>query len=238
MKRRRPILLLGVAAVFGIGTCAAYKNPWVCSQFARDAVDPAEIERGRAAGLPNHAPAAAECGYPQWRGASRQGVAPVGPFRTDWDTNKPKELWRVPVGAGYGSCAVVGGKVYVQDHRGDTERVMCLDAMTGKQLWEHASTVERIGTGLGYETGSRATPTVSGNAVYAVGAAGKLLALEPAGKGVKVLWEHELLSEFAAPMPEWGVACSPLVLGELVIVLPGGKKGAVVAFDRRTGDVR
>jgi outer membrane protein assembly factor BamB len=39
-------------------------------------------------------------------------------------------------------------------------------------------------------------------------------------------------------MPAWGIACSPLIEGDLVIVQPGGENGSIVAYDRRTGDVR
>jgi outer membrane protein assembly factor BamB len=60
------------------------------------------------------------------------------------------------------------------------------------------------------------------------------LPAKPKGKP-EPLWQHELLTEFAGELPGWGVACSPLVEGNLVIVQPGGKKGSVVAFDRITG---
>jgi outer membrane protein assembly factor BamB len=45
------------------------------------------------------------------------------------------------------------------------------------------------------------------------------------------------MSEFAAHLPDWGVACSALIDGGLVCVQPGGDRGSVVAFDRRTGGV-
>ncbi|MBY0458834.1 MAG: PQQ-like beta-propeller repeat protein [Gemmataceae bacterium] len=238
MKARTAVLVVGVAAVLGIGGFAAFRNPWVRALFASDSADPAELERARNAALGNHTPADAATGSPQWRGANRTGVAPAGSFRTDWDKNPPKLLWAQPGGGGYGSCAVVGGKLFVQDRQGENERVLCLDAGSGKPVWEHAYPAAQAGTDKAFAIGPRATPTVVGNWVFSVGGAGKLLALEVEGDKPRVRWEHDLLPEFQAPMPQWGVACSPLVLNDLVVVLPGGKGGAVVAFDKTSGAVR
>ncbi|HEY1189955.1 MAG TPA: PQQ-binding-like beta-propeller repeat protein [Gemmata sp.] len=238
MKARAIVLVVGIGTVLGVGGFAAYRSPWVRSLFARSSANPEEVARAKSAKLANHKPADAATGYPQWRGAGRAGVAPAGSFRTDWDRAPPKELWRQAVGGGYGSCAVVGGKLYVQDRQGANERVVCLDAESGKPLWEHAYEAAQAGTDRSYAIGPRATPTVHGNWVFAVGGAGKLIALEVEGTTPAVRWEHDLLAEFRADLPQWGVACSPLLLGELVIVQPGGSGAAVVAFDARTGAVK
>ncbi|AMV26153.1 outer membrane biogenesis protein BamB [Gemmata sp. SH-PL17] len=238
MKARAVVLVVGISMILGLGGFIAYQSPWVRSLLARSTVDPVELERGMNAPQRNHQPADAATGSPQWRGASRSGVAPVGSFRTDWDKKKPVELWRQQIGGGYGSCAVVGGKLYVQDRQGATERVVCLDAETGKPVWDYAYEAGQAGNDSTYAIGPRATPTVIGNTVYAVGGSGKLLVLDVENNAAKLKWEHDLLPEFQAPTPQWGVACSPLVLGDLVIVMPGGKDAAVVAFDRTSGAVK
>lgn len=238
MNARAAVLVVGLLAVLGVGGYAAWKSPWVRSFFARDSADQAEINRAASAPLKNDAPPDAAGGSPQWRGAFRKGVAPAGSFRTDWDKAPPKELWRVPIGGGFGSCSVVGGKVYVQDRQGEKDRVVCLDANTGATLWAHAYEARQAGADKSYAIGPRATPTVVGNWVYAVGGDGQLVALEVEGDKPNPRWHHDLLPEFSAPMPQWGVACSPLVLGDLVIVQPGGKGAAVVAFDKASGEVK
>ncbi len=234
--RVRALVLITVIAICGTGGYVAWQRGW----FARDSENAAEIDRAARAVLPNDKPPDASSGSPEWRGVARKGIAPASAFRTDWAKNPPKELWRVPIGGGYGSCSVVGGKLYVQDKQGDKERVVCLDAETGKPVWEYAYDVGPIGTTTGktYGIGPRATPTVVGNRIFTVGGAGKLLALDTASGAGKLKWQHDLLSEFDAPMPEWGVACSPLVLGDLVIVMPGGEDAAVVAFDITSGEVK
>jgi outer membrane protein assembly factor BamB len=238
MKARAIPLAVGLLAILGVGGFAAWKSPWVRSWFARDSADQAEIDRAASAPLKNDAPPDPSGGSPRWGGGSRKGVAPAGSFRTDWDRNPPKELWRVPIGGGFGSCSVVGGKLYVQDREGDKDRVVCLDAATGKTLWAHAYDARPAGSDGNYATGPRATPTVVGDQVFAVGGDGQLLALEAGGDKVTLKWHHDLLPEFEAPMPQWGVAGSPLVAGDLVVAMPGGKGGAVVAFDRAGGEVR
>src|SRR5258708_656401 len=123
MKVRALVLVVAVVAILGLGGFVAWQSPWVRSRFARDTENPAELDRAAHAALPNDKAPDTATGSPQWRGASRKGIAPAGSFRTDWAKTPPKELWRVPIGGGYGSCSVVGGKLYVQDKQGDKERV-------------------------------------------------------------------------------------------------------------------
>jgi hypothetical protein len=238
MNRRIIALMVGIALLLGAGGYLAWKSHWVQSFFVRDSENTAELDGLKNSNLPDETAPAAESGSPQWRGASRKGLAAVGSFRTDWEKRPPKELWRVPIGGGYGSCAVVGGKVYVQDKQGDRERVVCLEGETGKPVWEYGYGTSSAGTDGSYAIGPRATPTVAGGWVFTVGGAGRLLALEETATGVQMRWDHDLLTEFAAPLPKWGVAGSPLVHGDLVIVQPGGSAGAVVAFDKSSGAVR
>src|SRR5207249_2065992 len=110
-------------------------------------------------------------GWPQWRGPNRDGVASPGPLRADWKTNPPKELWGMPIGGGYSSLAVVGGRVYGTDYQDGKERVFALDADSGKSLWEFSESADYSAMTMGYAGGPRATPTVHGGKVYAVGAA-------------------------------------------------------------------
>lgn len=236
MPTRRILLFLGVLTVVGIGGYLA--NRW--GYFARDAEDTQAIAELGGKKLDAPPPADASVGWFQWRGPTRDGRPPTGPFRSDWDKTPPKLLWKADCGGGFSSCSVVVGKLYTQDRPGgDRERVFCLNAETGEKLWEH--TYPASYAGLDYGAGPRATPTVLGNRVFTVGALGKFLCLEPpaGGKGEpRVVWEHDLLSEFGASPPRWGVACSPLVEGDLVIVQPGGKDGSVVAFEKESGAVR
>ena len=174
--------------------------------------------------------------WAQWRGPRRDGSSSETGLNLDWASAAPKVVWRQPIGSGYSSVAVSGDRVFTQDRQGKNERVVCLSADKGNVLWAHSYAAD-YSEFRSHQTGPRSTPTVYEGRVYSVGATGLFLCLEanPANGQAIVLWQHDLLQEFEGEVPTWGVACSPLVEGRLVIVQPGGAKGAIVAFDRFTG---
>jgi outer membrane protein assembly factor BamB len=93
---------------------------------------------------------------------------------------------------------------------------------------------ERYETTIG-GVGPRATPTISGNRVYAIGATGLLNALD-LSTGER-LWSRQAIDENGAKVPEWGKSSSPLVIDDLVVVSVGGSAGrSLVAYDREGGD--
>jgi len=240
MRRPKAALILALLLCIALVGFLAYRSPWVRSIFTKDTVDTAELSKLAETKFELPAVAEPSTGWPQWRGPFRDGRAPAGPLRTDWDNRPPKLVWRAPCGGGFSSLAVVNGQVYTQDRQGGNERVFCLNAENGKQLWEYSYPSEPAGEDRNYSSGPRATPTVQGNLVYVVSGAGLFLCLEaPQGNPTpKVVWQHNLLSEFDAQMPKWGVASSPLIEGDLAIVQPGGKNGSVVAFDKTSGEIR
>jgi outer membrane protein assembly factor BamB len=158
-----------------------------------------------------------------------------------------KVLWRRPVSGGFSGPAVADGRVYVTDYvkaTGDDrpkpttrnvlegqERVLCLDAKTGEEMWSHAYECDYE---ISYPAGPRCTPTVDGGKVYTLGAMGDLLCLDAAIGGV--VWSKNLPETYRAPVPLWGYAGHPLVYGELLICMAGGKGSAVVALDKETGE--
>ncbi len=178
--------------------------------------------------------------WPQWRGPRRDGVSDEKNLRTDWVQTPPRELWRKKIHAGYSSIAIVGGRLYTQDRVGGDERVVCLDAKTGEELWVYAYAADYGDFTQDPNGGPRATPAIFDGRVYTVGASGAFLCLnaQPGPEQGKLLWRHDLFPQFKARMPTWGLSGSPLIEADLVIVQPGGSKGAVAAFDRKTGDLR
>jgi outer membrane protein assembly factor BamB len=173
--------------------------------------------------------------WPQWRGPGRDNVWHEKdlPDRLP-DNIKPR--WKRPLGGGYGGIAVTGGRVYVMDRQKlprEVERVVCLDAGSGKTLWTHEYPV-RYGK-LDYGNGPRSTPTVHQGKVYTFGALAHLHCLDAATG--KVIWSHDAVKAFDARIPIWGHSCSPLIDGERVVVQVGGKPEAcLMAFDRHTGN--
>lgn len=183
--------------------------------------------------------------WPQWMGPKRDNVWRETGILDAFPAGGPKEVWRVPVGSGYAGPAVAGGKVYLPDFKTDgnvlvdnfarkayrgTERVLCLDEATGKEVWKHEYPVTST---VSYPSGPRVTPTVQDGKVYTLGTEGNLFAFN-ADTG-KVLWQHDLKAEYKTKAALWGYAAHPLIDGQKLITLVGGEGSHVVAFDKDTG---
>ena len=183
--------------------------------------------------------------WPQWMGPNRDGRWNETGILQKFPPEGPRKLWSTPVGGGYAGPAVAGGKVYVTDYQateGDKgnnpqaptrrqgkERVLCLDAGTGKEVWKHEYDCPY---NLSYGSGPRCTPTVAGGKVFALGAMGDLRVLD-AGTG-SLLWSKDFKADYKARTPIWGFAGHPLVYKDTVICLVGGDS-LLVAFDTATG---
>lgn len=168
--------------------------------------------------------------WPNWLGPNRNGASPETGLLTTWPKDGPKVLWKVKGGVGYSSVAVAQGKAITQVQHDGSEFVLALDAAKGTKLWETKIADEYTN---GYGDGPRATPTIEGKSVYVHSPNGALACLE-ADSG-KIVWSINLLKDFAGKKLNWGLAASPLVDGEHVYALPGGKGAAVAAFNKKDG---
>ncbi len=183
--------------------------------------------------------------WPQWRGPRSDGTW-NGPKLPDvWQTDGLKRRWKNPIGGGYSGITVAGDRVYTMDREklpkppkdqpeapdGD-ERTLCYDAASGKLLWSYKYPT-RYGQ-LDYGNGPRAAPTVHDGRVYTLGAVGHLHCCD-ASSG-KVLWAKDLVKEYKSRIPMWGLAASPVIDDERIIVHAGGEQNACyLAFHRLTG---
>ena len=168
--------------------------------------------------------------WPGFRGPDRDGVI-RGTIRVAWEGLTP--IWKKPIGGGRASFAVVGERAFTIEQRARNEVVAAYDVMTGRELWTNAWP-ERFSQWMGGGEGPRATPSVADGLVYALGGRGELRCLD-ADTG-RVVWRTNILQDAGAKNLRWGMAASPLIVGDAVVVLPGGKKGrSVVAYDRKTG---
>ena len=143
-------------------------------------------------------------------------------------------LWCQPIGEAWSGFAISGINAVTQEQRDDSELVTCYHLLTGEKLWE-SSVSARYDNALG-GVGPRATPAIDGERVYVVGATGELSCLDLISG--KKLWGFNILEKHEAKLPDWGVAGSPLVHDDLVILSPGGRNGSsLVAYDKFTGSV-
>ncbi len=170
--------------------------------------------------------------WPQFLGPKRTGVSSETGLLQNWPPDGPKELWRVPCVGGLSGVAVVGDRAFtiVQEA---TQQVAAFDVRTGKLLWS-TPVADAYKNQMG--NGPRATPTVVDGTVYAYTGNGALIALE--AKSGQLRWKQTLVDDLGAKSADYGMASSPLVHGDLVIVAAGASGAAVVACEIATGKVR
>ncbi len=172
--------------------------------------------------------------WPQWGGPQRDIVWRETGIVDQLPSNGvlPTE-WNAPIGEGYSGPAVANGKVYVTDRIANKqeERVLCFDASDGAQRWIKSYPARYT---VSYPAGPRATPVIDEGRVYTIGAVGHMFCFDAASG--KEIWKSNFVQDFGTTLPIWGMAASPLVDGNRLITLVGGKNGAlVVALDKTTG---
>jgi outer membrane protein assembly factor BamB len=171
----------------------------------------------------------------QFLGKSRTGVLPEPEFHTDWVAHPPRELWRHSIGAGWSAFCVIGGRAITQEQRGEEEWVSCYDLGSGGLLWKHADRAHFQEWQSG--EGPRATPTHEDGVIYTQGATGIVNALQL--ETGKLLWSRNVLADAGAKNLTWGLAASPLIQGEHVIVAGGDSSGpSLLAYEKSSGQLR
>jgi outer membrane protein assembly factor BamB len=169
--------------------------------------------------------------WPQWRGPDRTGISKETGLLAQWPRSGPPVAWSAAMlGAGYGSIAVRGDRVYVQGMRNNQSVVSTLNRADGKLVW-----VRILGAAGDNDRGPgpRSTPTIDGDRVYALSETGDLACLRVSDG--TVVWQRNILKEFRGDNPYWLLSESPLVDGNLVIVTPGGRGAGMVALDKMSG---
>jgi outer membrane protein assembly factor BamB len=171
--------------------------------------------------------------WPQWRGPNRDGISKETGLLKQWPAEGPPLAWKAAgAGRGFSSFSVANGKLITMGLRGDREFVVAFDVATGKEAWAtpHGNAF-RNDRG----DGPRGTPTVDGDRLYALGGNGDLSAIEV--RTGKLVWSKNILKEFGGRQITWGISESPLVLGNKLLVNPGGPGASIVALNKSDGSL-
>jgi outer membrane protein assembly factor BamB len=183
--------------------------------------------------------------WPQWLGPQRDSIWRETGLVEKFPEGGPPMKWRAEIAGGYAGPAVADGRVFVMDYvttgnqkpnptsrskLDGTERVLCFDATDGKQLWKHEYDCHYE---ISYPAGPRATPAISDDKVYTLGAEGNLFCLNVATG--KEIWSHDLKKEYKTKTPMWGFCSHPLIESNKLFCIVGGEGSVAVAFDKDTG---
>jgi outer membrane protein assembly factor BamB len=178
-----------------------------------------------AADLPG---AATTFDWPCFHGPEHNNISRETHWLGTWTAEGPRRIWKAPVGAGFSSVSVAGGRLYTMGVVAGRETVWCLDASTGVEIWKQS--YPYVFKPQYYEGGSSSTPTVDVDRVYSLGQAGEMNCFE-ATTG-KVLWSLSLARDLGLEVATWGFASSPCVAGNLLL-LNAGTHGT--ALDKTSG---
>jgi outer membrane protein assembly factor BamB len=174
--------------------------------------------------------------WPQWLGPDRNNRSRETGLLRAWPRDGPPLAWKVTtLGGGYSTPSIAAGRIFGMSYRKDDEVVWALDEKTGNELW--SVRIARAYRKIDYAEGSRCTPTVDGDRLYALGISGDLVCLQVTDG--KEVWRKNLIKDYGGTLPyyirAYGYAESPLIDGDRVIVTPGEPKHTLVALDKRTG---
>ena len=169
--------------------------------------------------------------WPQFRGPNRDGISAETGWVADWPASGPKVVWKADVGVGYSAVSVVGDRLYTMGNADGRDRVWCLEAATGKEVWSHRYACLDDEAKRERYPGPRMTPTVDGGAVFTLSRYGHVFCLGAADG--KVRWSVNVMDDHGVRQTKfrWGLAGSPLVAGKRVVFDLGGS----CAFEKATG---
>jgi outer membrane protein assembly factor BamB len=174
--------------------------------------------------------------WSDWRGRNRDGKWEEDGVVKKFKSDKIPLKWSIPVGAGYSGPTVYEGKVYLTDRTENPEqqeRVLCVNSENGEIIWTYSYAC-KYGN-VGYPNGPRASVVISDGKAYSLGTMGHLFCFD--AQSGDVIWKHDLNQEYQIIMPIWGIAATPLIYDNKIILQIGGSNGAsVLALDKNSGE--
>ena len=147
--------------------------------------------------------------------------------------NGPKTLWKAEVGVGCSSFVIADNRAFTVGNKNNEDTIWCFNASSGDILWKKTHP-EKLAPKY-YDGGPGATPTIDGDLIYVLSKSGKLSCLKV--QDGKEVWSKSFRDDFKGNMPTWGYSASPLVYGDSLLCLPCTKGAALIALNKKTGDL-
>src|SRR6266536_958836 len=176
--------------------------------------------------------------WPQYRGQNHDGIS-AEIIRTNWAGATPRRVWKIPLAPALSSFSVASGRVFTMARRPaggqDQEFCIALNAETGAELWASAplGIADYPNGGVGSDDGPRSTPTVDGDRVYVLTSYLRLYCLGATNGAV--IWSKDIVAEYGSTVIAWQSAASPLLEGDLVLVIGNATGKSLLAFHKTDG---
>jgi outer membrane protein assembly factor BamB len=169
--------------------------------------------------------------WPGFRGKQRDGISLEKGLLASWPEAGPTLLWSIKdAGAGLSGMAIVADRLFTMGQFDDGQYTLCYSLKDAKMLWKQKNGAEFKNS---FGDGPRCTPTIDGDVLYTLGSNGDLQCLNISDGSER--WKLNILESFGGENITWGISESPLVMGDRLIVTPGGTGGTMVALDKTTG---
>ncbi len=171
--------------------------------------------------------------WPQWRGPNRDNISSFKGISTDWKAAPPTLEWKIDgMGGGYASVSVVGDRLYTTGNVGTSQNVIAVNLKTHAIAW--STPLTESSPKHGYE-GSRCTPTIDGDRLFAISSNGQISCLKVSDGSI--VWSKVFEKEWKGKMMSgWGFSESPLVDGDRVLCTPGNAEAMIVCLDKSNGN--
>jgi len=177
--------------------------------------------------------------WTRWGGPTGDFMVPSTGLASTWPAAGPRRLWTRALGEGHSAILAEAGRLYTQyrplaaSGHSQEEIVTALDAATGATIWEHRYPSPTAGVDYSEGAGPHATALIAGNQLIVVGSRREFMALDKASG--KVLWSRDLMKEYRAPDIDRGMANSPMLFNNTILLPIGDRGQALGAFNPDTG---
>lgn len=171
--------------------------------------------------------------WPQFLGPHRNGLSDETGLLDRWPQGGPKLVWSADGGVGMSGLVISRGRVLTMVQRDGKQWLVALGTDKGDPLWKTVIAPE-YPNGMG--DGPRATPAIASDQVFVFTGDGVLAAVD--FQNGKSIWSHHTLRELSGKEAEYGMACSPLVVDDLVVVTVGAPEATLVAYEGKSGNLR
>lgn len=224
-------------------TCAVWVSLWIhgftssteTMALAQSDTNKKAISSSGKASPKGAVPERREHDWPIFLGPHGTGVSDETGLLDVWAEAGPKVVWEKRIGKGYSSPSTMEGRVVVHHRQRDRDVIDCLNEKDGTSLWTYEYETDYADP-YGYNNGPRCSPVLTKTRCYTFGAQGRLVCLDLSNG--KLIWENETAKTWNVPPHFFGAGCTPILEGNLLIVLVGGQPNSgVVAFEADTGKV-